>query len=597
MQIQSTPIQNFQAAKALSTPKQAEASAANVLPADSVSIQNAPEQAPAEESKKIFTPNRLLAAAGIAGAAGLAMAAFPSVASAATGAAVEAAPAAAAAASPAAASAAAQGAASVWGVVQGLLPVVGLGLMGYMVYRAVKQGNGGGDGGNQQMGKVVKSDKTFKDVAGIPEAKEELMGTVDFLKNPGKYSKLGAKMPRGVLLSGPPGTGKTLLAKAVAGEAGVNFLQTTGSDFVEKYVGVGARRIRDLFEEAKKNMPCVIFIDEIDAVGAQRQGGNDGSRETEQTLNALLTQMDGFNSGDGIIVLAATNRPEMLDSALVRSGRFDTKVSVGVPNREGRKAILEVHAKNKPLANPADLDLVADRTIGMPGADLENILNKAAVSAAREGKDKIELSHLSDAIDTVAMGPQTKSRKLSEYEKKVTAYHEAGHATIGKALPSTGQLQKVSILPRGQAAGVAWINPPDGRSMYAEQDMLDQICMLLGGRAAEELKIGKEFTGPSNDIERATEMAKGMVTTYGMTDLGLIKYTDGRSREKGLLPSQNTQEKIDAAVKQIIDGQYDRAKAILTKNDAAFTNVAEKLIEKEELDRPALEEMMAGIKE
>ena len=589
MQIQSNNIANFQAKTLAARPEAApEQAAGDQVQLGSFSDANAPEK-----QKSI---NKFLVMGGIAAATTAAAIALPSLAHAAD--------------ATTTAAAASTGAATASSIIGTLVPLAGLGLMGFMAYRMIKQSGGGGFGGGESdkgAGKVAKSDKTFADVAGIPEAKEELQFTVDFMKNPEKYSKLGAKVPRGVLLSGPPGCGKTLLAKATAGEAGVNFIQATGSDFVEKYVGVGAKRVRDLFDEAKKNMPCIIFIDEIDAVGAQRTGGGEGgNRETEQTLNALLTQMDGFNSADGIIVMAATNRPEMLDSALVRSGRFDSKVTVNAPNREGRRSILDVHSKNKPLADVKDLDLVADRTTGMVGADLENIMNKAATAAAREGVEKIGLKHLSEAIDTVAMGPQAKSRKLDEFEKKVTGYHEAGHAIISKALPSNGTLMKVSILPRGQAAGVCWTNPVDNKSMYSRQELEDHICMLLGGAAAEELKIGKNFTGPSNDIERATQTAMGMVMEYGMTpgyagnnngiaDLGKVKYVDPRTRGKGLAPSAETQEKIDAAVKGIIDQQWARAKTLLTKNDAQFTNLAETLIKKEEIDRPELEQILTNI--
>ncbi|MBN9417214.1 MAG: AAA family ATPase [Candidatus Eremiobacteraeota bacterium] len=589
MQIQSNNAANFQAKTLSARPgASAEQPASDSVQLGSFSDANAPQ--------KQNSINKFLVMGGVAAAATVAAVALPSMAHAADGA--------------AATAVASTGAATASSIIGTLVPLAGLGLMGFMAYRMIKQGGGGGIGGGDSdkgAGKVVKSDKTFADVAGIPEAKEELQFTVDFMKNPGKYAKLGAKVPRGVLLSGPPGCGKTLLAKATAGEAGVNFIQATGSDFVEKYVGVGAKRVRDLFDEAKKNMPCIIFIDEIDAVGAQRTGGGEGgNRETEQTLNALLTQMDGFNSADGIIVMAATNRPEMLDSALVRSGRFDSKVTVNPPNREGRRAILDVHGKNKPIDDVKSLDLVADRTTGMVGADLENIMNKAATQAAREGADKITLKHLSEAIDTVAMGPQAKSRKLDEFEKKVTGYHEAGHAIISKALPSNGTLMKVSILPRGQAAGVCWTNPVDNKSMYSRQELEDHICMLLGGAAAEELKIGKNFTGPSNDIERATQSAMGMVMEYGMTpgyagnnngiaDLGKVKYVDVRSRGKGLAPSAETQREIDKAVKGIIDQQWARAKTLLQKNDAQFTNLAETLIKKEEIDRPELEQILTNI--
>ena len=588
MQIQSNNVANFQAKTLSARPGAApEQAAGDSVQLGSFSEANAPQ--------KQSSINKFLVMGGIAAATTAAAIALPSLAQAAE--------------ATTSTAAAATGAATASSIIGTLVPLAGLGLMGFMAYRMIKQGGGGGMGGDSDKGagKVAKSDKTFADVAGIPEAKEELQFTVDFMKNPEKYAKLGAKVPRGVLLSGPPGCGKTLLAKATAGEAGVNFIQATGSDFVEKYVGVGAKRVRDLFEEAKKNMPCIIFIDEIDAVGAQRTGGGEGgNRETEQTLNALLTQMDGFNSADGIIVMAATNRPEMLDSALVRSGRFDSKVTVNPPNREGRRAILDVHGKNKPLEDVKSLDLVADRTTGMVGADLENIMNKAATSAAREGAEKITLKHLSEAIDTVAMGPQAKSRKLDEFEKKVTGYHEAGHAIISKALPSNGTLMKVSILPRGQAAGVCWTNPVDNKSMYSRQELEDKICMLLGGAAAEELKIGKNFTGPSNDIERATELAKDMVMEYGMSpgyagnnngisDLGKVKYVDVRSREKGLAPSADTQAKIDASVKGIIDQQWSRAKTLLTKNDAQFTNLAETLIKKEELDKPEIDQILTNV--
>ncbi|MGE4204498.1 MAG: ATP-dependent zinc metalloprotease FtsH [Vulcanimicrobiota bacterium] len=479
------------------------------------------------------------------------------------------------------------------------LSVAGLGLMGFMIYQAWKassQMNGGAGVGAAGDGKspfrIGKSNKSFKDVAGIPEAKEELMEVVDFLKNPGRYQQLGGKVPGGVLLEGPPGTGKTLLAKAVAGEAGVNFLEINGSGFVEKYVGVGAARVRELFAEARRMKPCVIFIDEIDAVGGQRGGGNEaGNSERENTLNALLSEMDGFADSEGVIVLAATNRRDLLDTALTRNGRFDRKVTVDAPNKDGREKILQVHAKGKKLAKDVDLSAVAERTPGMVGADLEAVMNESALMAARSKADEISPKHISEAIDRVAMGPQRKSRILTPKEREVTAWHESGHAILTMALQKNKSLQKVSILPRGPAAGVTWAVDLQDRSMYDRQELYDDICMLLGGRAAEELHFGEITTGASNDLERATALAEAIVCDYGMTELGQVKFSKG-GRDKGHHASGETSSAITDKIKAIIDEQYNRAKAILTKQTKAFECLSTSLLDKEELDRDELETML-----
>lgn len=595
--LQATKAATSNASVAAPTTKET----ATAAPTESVTLSEVKQAAPVRS----LVGSRVLAGMGMVGAAGAALTLFPGVASAQTAVAGTAAATTAhsAAAATAAAPAAANGFSSFIGAVGPyIIPAAGLavtGLVGYSAWMNIKQMRGAQGGGSASSsstsGSVIKSDKTFKDVAGIPEAKEQLMDIVDFLKNPGKYARLGAKVPRGALLDGPPGTGKTLLAKAVAGEAGCNFIVRNGSDFVNKYVGVGADNIRKTFEEAKKNLPCVIFIDEIDAIGAQRSSsGEAGSTEDAKALNALLSQMDGFGTEEGIIVLAATNRKDMLDSALTRSGRFDVKVTVDAPNREGREAILNVHAKNKPLANPDDLKLIADRTTGMVGADLENIMNKAAFSAAKAGKEKIELSDMSKAIDDVAMGPERKSRKMDPEEKERTAFHEGGHAMINHKLPVTGTLMKVSILPRGPAMGVAWSQPLE-KSMYTKQQLQDMICHLMGGRAAEELHYGNVATGASNDIERATGIATQMITKYGFTeDLGQVTYADPRSREKGLSPSQSAQEKIEGQVKSIIAGEYDRAKKLISESRTQWENLSTALLTKEELDRPEIVAILSG---
>ncbi len=591
MQIQSLPnMTRTIPTKAAAAPK--ETNAGN----ESSEVSNTNETVSISAAAPQRSSHKLLKAAGIAAAFGGALALMPGIASAATVASA-AAPAAAEAVAPAATQAATQAAASIpWGTIAiGGAVAVGF---GFMVYNMMKNAGGGGGltdlGDNDSGATAAKSNKTFADVAGATEAKASLMETVDFLKNPDKYKKMGAKPPRGVLLSGPPGTGKTLLAKAVAGEAKVNFLEINGSAFEEKLVGVGASRVRALFKEAREKAPCVVFIDEIDAIGGKRDGGL-GQNTHIQTLNALLSQMDGFATDEGVVVLAATNRPDSLDSALVRSGRFDRKVTVDRPNAEARLAILNVHARNKPIENKEDLKFIADRTTGLVGADLENIMNEAAISAVRQGKEKISLQMMSEAIDTVVMGPQLKSKVLSPEEREYTAYHEAGHAILSVALPSNGDLQKVTILPRGQAAGVTWTVPTDNKSMYKESELLDRIAMLMAGRAAEDLKFdGKIATGASNDIERATDIAKGMVMTYGMTELGQVKFSDPNARDAGLAVSDTQNKAINDKVVSILDEQYDRAKDIIKKNEGKWTELSVGLLAKEEIDKPELDAMLKG---
>lgn len=449
---------------------------------------------------------------------------------------------------------------------------------------------------------------TFKDVAGIDEEKQELEEIVDFLKNGEKYIKLGAKIPKGVLLVGVPGTGKTLMAKAVAGEAGVPFFSISGSDFVEMFVGVGASRVRDLFEQAKKHQPCIIFIDEIDAVGRQRGAGMGGGHdEREQTLNQLLVEMDGFDENTNIIVIAATNRPDILDNALLRPGRFDRQIVVHRPDILGREQILNVHAKNKPLADDVDLKVLAKRTPGFTGADLQNLLNEAALLAARSNKEKIEMPDLEEAIDKVIAGPEKKSRIISDEEKENTAYHEVGHALLAKLLKNTDPLHKVSIIPRGMALGVTMTLPEKDHLTLKKSQLLDRITMLLGGRVAEEIIYGPDSitTGAQNDLEKVTSTARNMVTTYGMSfKMGNMAY--GKSEEHVFMGrdfghsrdySEEIAADIDREVKRIVDERYNLAKELLLGNRDMLVVISKELLERETLDEEEFVAIMKRVEE
>lgn len=439
----------------------------------------------------------------------------------------------------------------------GIIPFLILGLFFFFI---LSQAQGGGGGRVMNFGKskakMVSEDKSkvrFKDVAGADEEKQELVEIVEFLKDPRKFSQLGARIPKGVLLVGPPGTGKTLLAKAVAGEAGTPFFTISGSDFVEMFVGVGASRVRDLFENAKKNAPCIIFIDEIDAVGRQRGAGLGGGHdEREQTLNQLLVEMDGFEGNEGIIILAATNRPDILDPALLRPGRFDRQIPVNRPDVKGREAILKVHARNKPLDETVDLNTIAMRTPGFSGADLENLLNEAALVAARLDKKKISMLEVDEAIDRVIAGPAKKSRVISEKERNIVAYHESGHTIIGMVLDEADVVHKVTIVPRGQAGGYAVMLPKEDRYFMTKPELLDKITGLLGGRVAEEIIFNEVSTGASNDFQRATGIARKMVTEFGMSDkIGATQFAGGGGEVFLGRDIQNEQNYSDAIAHEI----------------------------------------------
>ena len=419
-----------------------------------------------------------------------------------------------------------------------------------------------------------KNKVTFKEVAGLTEEKEELEELIEFLKNPKKYTEMGARIPKGVLLVGPPGTGKTLLAKAVAGEANAPFYFISGSDFVELYVGVGASRVRDMFKQAKQTAPCLIFIDEIDAVGRQRGTGLGGGHdEREQTLNQLLTEMDGFGANEGIIIIAATNRPDVLDPALLRPGRFDRQITVSLPDKAGRESILKVHAKNKKFSKEVNFSHLAKRTVSFSGADLENLLNEAALLAVRRGKKEIGMSEIDEATDRVLAGPAKKSRKYTDHEKKVVAYHEAGHAVVGIKLEGANDVQKITIIPRGMAGGYNLMLPKDERFFPTKNELLESISGFLGGRVAEELKFKEVTTGAHNDFEQATKIARSMVTEYGMSDLGPIQLEQnegsvflGRDYNKSKNFSDAVALEIDKEVRRIIDEQYKVAKKISSDN-------------------------------
>ncbi len=444
--------------------------------------------------------------------------------------------------------------------------------------------------------KLYNEDKKrvrFKDVAGADEEKQELVEIVEFLKDPRKFVELGARIPKGVLLVGPPGTGKTLLARVVAGEAGVPFFSISGSDFVEMFVGVGASRVRDLFETAKKNAPCIIFIDEIDAVGRQRGAGLGGGHdEREQTLNQLLVEMDGFSGNEGIIIIAATNRPDILDPALLRPGRFDRQITVDRPDVKGREAVLRVHARNKPLDESVDLKAIAMRTPGFSGADLENLLNEAALVAARRNKKKIDMSDIDEATDRVIAGPAKKSRVISEKERKIVAYHEAGHTVIGMVLADAEMVHKVTIVPRGQAGGYAVMLPKEDRYFMTKPELLDKITGLLGGRVAEEIVFGEVSTGAHNDFQRATSIARRMVTEFGMSDkLGPMQFGQSHGQVflgRDLHNEQNYSDQIayeiDLEMQRIIKECYEKARRLLTENRDKLELIANTLLEVETLD-------------
>ncbi|WP_097028552.1 ATP-dependent zinc metalloprotease FtsH [Clostridium peptidivorans] len=466
---------------------------------------------------------------------------------------------------------------------------------------------GGGNRGVMNFGKsrakMAAPDRkkvTFNDVAGADEEKAELAEIVDFLKQPKRYIEMGARIPKGVLLVGPPGTGKTLLAKAIAGEAGVPFFSISGSDFVEMFVGVGASRVRDLFEQAKKNSPCIIFIDEIDAVGRQRGAGLGGGHdEREQTLNQLLVEMDGFGVNEGIIMIAATNRPDILDPALLRPGRFDRQIIVGAPDVKGREEILKVHVKNKPLSEEVKLDVLAKRTPGFTGADLENLMNEAALLAVRQNKKEIGMDELEEAVTRVIAGPEKKSRVIDEEDRRLTAYHEAGHAVVMKLLPHADPVHQISIVPRGMAGGYTMHLPEKDSSYMSKSKLLDEIVGLLGGRVAEKLIIGDISTGAKNDIDRASTIARKMVMDYGMSEkLGPIAFGSGHDevflgRDIGKTKnySEEVAFKIDEEIKELIDGGYNKAEKLLRENMSKLHAVAKALLEREKLEANEFEEI------
>ena len=502
---------------------------------------------------------------------------------------------------------------SVLSIVISLLTPFGILIIFFLFWFFMMGGAGNAQGGGKTMtfGKskarmMTPADRnkiSFDDVAGVDEEKEELEEIVQFLKNPKKFTDMGARIPKGVLLVGQPGTGKTLLAKAVAGEAGVPFFIISGSDFVEMFVGVGASRVRDLFEQAKKNSPCIIFIDEIDAVGRQRGAGLGGGHdEREQTLNQLLAEMDGFSDNEGVIVLAATNRPDVLDKALLRAGRFDRQIVVGAPDVKAREQILEVHSRKKKLADDVDLKVIAKNTSGFAGADLENILNEAALLAARRNLNEIGMKEIEDAMVKVTMGPEKKTRVRSEKENRLVSYHEAGHAVVSHYLETQDPVHEISIVPRGMAGGYTMYKPTEDKNFVSKTEMEENIVSLLGGRMAEQLIIGDISTGASNDIERATAIARNMVTKYGMSEkLGTITLGQdqdevflGRDLAHAKTYSEETAAQIDAEIKRIIEEGYTRAKQILTDHVDKLHQVAGVLLEKEKITSEEFEAVFEG---
>ncbi len=495
-----------------------------------------------------------------------------------------------------------------------IFPVLLIGGL-FFLFRRSQNGSGGGGGGNPAMsfGKSKarlqmepSTQVTFSDVAGVEGAKLELTEVVDFLKSPDRFTAVGAKIPKGVLLVGPPGTGKTLLAKAVAGEAGVPFFSISGSEFVEMFVGVGASRVRDLFEQAKKNAPCIVFIDEIDAVGRQRGAGmGGGNDEREQTLNQLLTEMDGFEGNSGIIIVAATNRPDVLDSALMRPGRFDRQVTVDRPDYAGRLQILNVHAKDKTLSKDVDLDKVARRTPGFTGADLANLLNEAAILAARKDLDIVSNDEVGDAIERVMAGPEKKDRVISDKKKELVAYHEAGHALVGACMPDYDAVAKVSIIPRGQAGGLTFFTPSEERmesGLYSRSYLQNQMAVALGGRVAEEIVYGEEevTTGASNDLQQVANVARQMITKFGMSDkIGPVALGQsqggmflGRDMNSTRDFSEDTAATIDVEVSELVDTAYKRATKVLSENRSVLDEMASMLIERETIDTEDIQDLL-----
>ena len=491
---------------------------------------------------------------------------------------------------------------SFWSIVLNFLPV--LLIIGFWLFMMRQMQQGGGKGAmsfGRSRAKLLNEDQTkvtFADVAGCDEAKEEVAELVEFLRDPSRFQKLGGKIPRGVLMVGPPGTGKTLLAKAIAGEAKVPFFSISGSDFVEMFVGVGASRVRDMFEQAKKHAPCIIFIDEIDAVGRHRGSGMGGGHdEREQTLNQMLVEMDGFEGGEGVIVIAATNRPDVLDKALLRPGRFDRQVMVGLPDIKGREQILRVHMRKVPLADDVRPDVLARGTPGFSGADLANLVNEAALFAARRNKRAVHMQDFEDAKDKVYMGPERRSMVIREEDRRKTAYHESGHAVVAMSLPKADPVHKVTIMPRGWALGVTWQLPEFDQFSQYKDKMLEEIAILFGGRLAEELFVGEVSTGASNDFERATKLARGMVTKYGMSDaLGTMVYADDDAgfgvHNKTI--SEATQQKVDAEIRRILDDQYGVARRILEEKRSVVEAMTNALMEWETIDSEQVKALMEG---
>ena len=486
-----------------------------------------------------------------------------------------------------------------WAFVLNVLPIVILvGVGFYFITRQMGTANKSMDFGKSRARLTSDKDKvTFKQVAGLQEEKEEVAELIDFLKQPKKFQNMGARIPKGVLLVGPPGTGKTLLAKAVAGEANVPFYYISGSDFVELFVGVGASRVRDMFKQAKHNAPCLIFIDEIDAVGRQRGAGLGGGHdEREQTLNQLLTEMDGFGANEGIIIIAATNRPDVLDPALLRPGRFDRQITVNLPDVKGREEILEVHAKGKKFAKNVNLANIAKRTVGFSGADLENLLNEAALLAVRRGKDKITMSEIDEGHDRVIMGPAKKSKQYTEHEKKVVAYHEAGHAVVGIKLEGANEVQKVTIIPRGAAGGYNLMLPKEETFLSTKKELLETISGLLGGRVAEEIEFNEVTTGAHNDFEKATKIARAMVTEYGMSELGPVQFEHqessvflGRDYNKTRNFSSQVAFEIDQEQRKIINECYDVTRKIISENKDLLDLIAKTLLKYETITKEQID--------